>query len=239
MKYYIVHYNTPNLTECCCKSIIKNDKSAEIIIFDNSDKLPFKTKLSNVKILDNTKGQLLNIDIKLTEFIQRNNISEKIIKEEREIKSNFGSYKHSISVQWILENETESFILLDSDVLLKKGCKDLITDLAFTADIESLETRILPFIVYFNVPVLKKNKIDFLDGNTICPAKPVDTGYYFLQTCLKKEIKFNLVNYKDYVVHFGNGSWKDKGNSWVSHFQIEQMDENNWLEKYKELYEHY
>lgn len=239
MKYYIVHYNTPVLTECCCKSIIKNDKSAEIIVFDNSDKFPFNTNLSNVKILDNTKGQLLNINIKLTEFIQRNNISEKTIKEEQEIKSNFGSYKHCISVQWIFEHETESFVLLDSDVLLKKECNDLITDLAFTADIENIETRIWPFIVYFNIKLLKEHKIDFLDGNTICPAKPVDTGYYFLQSCLTKKIKFNLINYKNYVVHYGNGSWKNNGNSFVSHFQTEHLNENDWLKKYKELYEHY
>ena len=61
MKFVIVHFNTPELTGCLCGSIRKFHPEAEIVIFDNSDKRPFK----NIETLcdvyyDNTQEQLLD-----------------------------------------------------------------------------------------------------------------------------------------------------------------------------------
>ena len=60
----IIHYNTPLLTECLVRSINLFVKDANIYIFDNSDKYPFTASFDNVRLLDNTSGELISVLLK-------------------------------------------------------------------------------------------------------------------------------------------------------------------------------
>ena len=116
----IIHYNTPQLTECLVKSINKFEKDTTIYIFDNSDKLPFTAKFDNVKLLDNTKGQYIDFDKWLEKYPNKVRSHGKV--------NNWGSAKHCYSVEKCMELIGDNFILLDSDVLLKRKISNLIKD---------------------------------------------------------------------------------------------------------------
>ena len=239
MKFYIVHYNTPELTTCLCDSINKFHNDAEIIIFDNSDKLLFNNSdiFTNVKLIDNTKNNIINFEQCIQNmFIHNPELDEKIVRNDELKKSNFGSFKHSLSIQYIIENENEPFFLLDSDILLKKNLNELINnDIIFSAEIEN-NTRILPFLCFLSPKYIKENDITFCNDKEICPAKAIDTGCFFYRQIIQKNILYNTFKFNDFAVHFGNGSWKENGNKWTSPFQCEKIDKFEWLNKYKDLW---
>ena len=86
----IIHYNTPKMTEHLVKSIDKYTPGCTIYIFDNSDKLPFTYKKDNIKVIDNTKGQVIDFNKWLQNFPNR-------IKSVG--RNNFyASAKHCVSV---------------------------------------------------------------------------------------------------------------------------------------------
>lgn len=54
--FVIVHYNTPELTTCLCKSISKTHDSYNIVLFDNSDRFKFENvDMFDITYIDNTK----------------------------------------------------------------------------------------------------------------------------------------------------------------------------------------
>ena len=67
----IVHYNTPELTEKAILSVRKWClEDIRVIVFDNSDARPFKRRLDKttfgtVKVIDNTKGKVINFEKEL------------------------------------------------------------------------------------------------------------------------------------------------------------------------------
>ena len=146
----IIHYNTPYLTECLVRSINLYVKDAIIYIFDNSNKSPFNAKFDNVKILDNTKGQIINFKEWLKKYPQKN-ISPGRVNE-------WGSAKHCYSVEKCMDLIKENFILLDSDVLLKRDISNLfINDLIYVGEVvtqpNSSIKRVLPFLCFINVEI--------------------------------------------------------------------------------------
>ena len=156
----IIHYNTPYLTECLVRSINLFVKDAIIYIFDNSDSLPFINNFSNVTILDNTNGQIINFDKWLKKYPNR--------KKSPGSANKWGSAKHCYSVEKCMEIIKENFILLDSDVLLKKDISNLLKkNIIYAGEIitqpNSSIKRILPFICYINVKMCKRNGIHYFD----------------------------------------------------------------------------
>ena len=96
----IVHYNTPELTEAAILSLRKNGHiDCEVTIFDNSDRRPFTKPLRDVRVLDNTKGQLIDFDKELEKYPDKN--------PEQAVAHGcvFGSAKHMMSVQWLMDHE--------------------------------------------------------------------------------------------------------------------------------------
>ena len=220
MLFCIVHFNTPDLTTCACASIKKQHPSAKIIIFDNSDKYPFtNSDLFDATYIDNTKGQLINFDKELAKY------HNKATAQQMRCGVNFGSAKHSMSIQWLIDHLDEDFILCDSDILLKKPIDFSDRTKLCVADVDKKwishqVVRIHPFIAYINVPLLKKHKINFFDGQRmhgLCSSGRYvlyDTGASFFEdinVCDKN--LFKQINYNDYIIHFKAGSWKqfDKG----------------------------
>jgi hypothetical protein len=232
MNFVIVHFNTPELTTCLIRSIFKLHKDRKIIVFDNSDKKPLPECVCD-SYYDNTKGQIIDFKTELDKYTNK-------IKES-EIINNFGSAKHSITIQWLLNNINEPFVLLDSDVLLKKpvdfinpnfGCiSDTIT---YKYNVKwhnynKIKTRIAPFITYFNPKILSENSINFFDTNRMdglsIEGHDNDTGTSFYEDLFATNSSlFKKIKYTDYIIHYGKGSYSDYKNA------------ISWCVKYKNLW---
>ena len=225
----IVHYNTPYMTECLIKSINKYTPNCNIYIFDNSDKEPFTYKQNNITIFDNTKGQIINFD----EWLKQFNLTQK------DSGNGFASAKHSISIDKCFDLINDNFILLDSDILLKKDISPLYDDrYIYVGEIDSLYKRLLPYICFINVKKCKEFNIRYLDYKYIpgiyfnTPKHTYDTGggfYVNAKTFNNKEITIS-----DYITHYKGGSWD------INHFSnIKEhgtLTPNEWLEINKQYF---
>lgn len=229
----IIHYNTPLLTECLVRSINLFVEDAIIYIFDNSDKEPFTAKFDNVCLLDNTKGEIINFDKWLEKYPNRFRSGGKA--------NSWGSAKHCYSVEKCMELIGENFILLDSDVLLKKDCSDLFDDdYIYIGEIinqpNSFIKRVLPFICYINTNMCKKNNVHYFDENYmhgLCcnkvnkRADSYDTGASFYLS--SNDYPHKEININEYVIHFGHGSWIKKE-------EIKPITQQEWLSLNKKFY---
>lgn len=229
----IVHYNTPKLTECLVRSINKYVEGAKIYIFDNSDKAPFTYQCDNLTIFDNTKGQIIDFDEFLERYPKRNASPGHV--------NDFGSAKHCYSIEKCIEIVGKNFILLDSDVLLKRDISELFDeDYIYVAqvDIQNNSTikRVLPYICFINVEMCKENGIHYFDDaymhGLCCTSKNkfsdrYDTGSGFYINASKKPHK--EIRCSTYIKHYGHGSWTKKG------YKV-QMTQDEWLSFNKKLY---
>lgn len=214
-KIVIVHYNTPLLTSCLVRSINRFVDDAVIYIFDNSDKYPFTAEFDNVTIIDNTKGQIIDFDKWLEEYPNRFKSHEKT--------NMFGSAKHCYSVEKCIELIDENFVLLDSDVLLKKDISELYDkESIYVGEVIKQPCvpikRVLPFICFINVNMMKKYGNHYFDDNymhglynnkTNEHADWYDTGAGFYINTL--DLPHKEVTIEDYIVHYGHGSWSKEG----------------------------
>ena len=233
----IVHYNTPTLTRCLIKSIEKFTPGCKIYVFDNSDTLPFNSAgLDNVIVFDNTKGQIINFDRWLENYPKRFSSNGKVNK--------WGSAKHCVSVEKCMSLIKENFILMDSDVLLKKDLSDLFDPgCIYVGEVvtqpRSTIKRVLPYICFINVEQCLKNRIHYFDENRmhgLCcnkinkAADSYDTGAGFFIQCgnlRKREIKT-----EDYVVHYSGASWQEEKEKKYKH----AFTPKQWLNRYGKLW---
>ena len=215
MIFCIVHYNTPEMITCEISNILKFHNDAEIVVFDNSDKKPFKNQslFKNVKYIDNTKGQIIDFNKELLKY------PNKTTGEQKASGCNFGSAKHSMSIQWLIDNIDAPFILCDSDILLKKAIdfidetKICISDIAH---IHGNVYRITPFICYLNAPLIKRLNMKFFDPKRMHSLNGLgslfwyDTGASFYEDLAKhKNLKIHKrIKNDDYILHCGGGSWR-------------------------------
>lgn len=207
----IVHYNTPLLTERLVNSVNKYVSDAQIYIFDNSDKLPFTKTFENVTIIDNTKGDYINFDKWLSKYKNKN-------KSTGGTNNNYASAKHCYSVDFCMNIIKEPFVLLDSDVLVKKDFSDLYNEnFIYCGEIinqggTSNILRILPYICYINTTMCVQNNIRYFDETKMhglfvsLDGDKYDTGSSFYYNSIK--YKHKEISYTDYVVHYKAGSWK-------------------------------
>ena len=173
------------MLECLIRSLNKHT-DCKIHVFDNSDEYPYRGNHKNVEVIDNTEGQYVNFGEWLKQFPERRTSA----------RANFGSAKHCKSVDVCFDLLPKGFILMDSDVLVKKDISDFWDDRYAWVGEAKWEThegvrvmRLLPFLCYINVPMLKKNGIKFFNGNWMwhlrptTPNKYYDTGAWFLKAC--------------------------------------------------------
>lgn len=217
----IVHYNTPELLDACIKSIRKHMNN--IYIFENSDRKPFTNTYDNVEIIDNTKGQIINYDEWFKNYPECfDTIHYKLNK--------CGSARHTYAIEKCIDIINDNFILLDSDVLVKKDISDLFDETClyvgeeehFGADIHR---RIFPFICFINVKMMKELRIRYMNEKEMIGLTKngdYDTGSELCKS--GRKYKHKDIKYSDYIEHLGSGSWRC----------------NNWqgfLDSHKELYE--
>lgn len=220
----IVHYNTPKLTKAAVLSLWKHTPGVRVTVFDNSDKLPiagceqWKELLDNplVNVIDNTHGQHIDFETWLQGFPDR----------EPSPGNNYGSAKHCWSVQWLCDHIDEPFVLMDSDVLVKKDVSALWRhpDCMWVGEIgENVKRRfgydfkkVQPFLCYLNVPIMHKHGIRYFNEEwmwNLTSRKPnhrYDTGAWFYKAVKEAGLPTCEIRLSDYILHLGHGSWRDK-----------------------------
>ena len=203
-----VHYNQPEMLECLIRSLNKHTECT-IHVFDNSDEYPYHGNHKNVDIIDNTAGQYVNFGEWLTQFPERRTSA----------RANFGSAKHCKSIDACFDILPDGFILMDSDVLVKKDISGLWDESKAWVGEATWEThegvrvkRLLPFLCYINVPMLKKNGIKYFNGEWMWhlrpsnPHKYYDTGAWFLKACTESVMPCKQMAIDPYIEHYGHGS---------------------------------
>lgn len=220
----IVNYNTQKLTEACIKSINKHTQSVNIYVFDNSDEGKFINTFSNVTVIDNTDGQIINFNEWLKGFPER---------EKSPIGNGNGyvSSKHCVSIQKAIDIINDNVILMDSDVLIKRDISELWDeDCIYVGNYEHNrwhDKRLMPFICFINVKMCKEYGIKYFDEKRIVgltvDGEKYDTGCSFYVD--SKSHKHKEVNIYDYIVHFAQGSWNRKN-----------LNVDKWIEKNKSLW---
>lgn len=234
-KVLIIHYNTPYLTECLVRSVNHFVKDATIYIFDNSTDKPFTAKFDNVTLLDNTKGQYVNFHEWLKKYPNRVKSGGKV--------NLWASAKHCYSVEICMDIIKDNFVLLDSDVLIKKDFSNLYKeDMIFVGEVENQKDvrysikRLLPYICFINYKLCKQHGIHYFyedymhglgpsDKNKQCDSYDTGAGFYFHA----KSYSHMLVKINDYMVHFGNGSWDKK-------FKRKTVKPEQWALSHKKLW---
>ena len=119
-------------------------------------------KKANVTVFDNTKGQIIDFNKWLEKYPNRKKSGGRLNK--------WASAKHCYSVEKCMELINDGFILLDSDVLLKRDISNLIDDKTiFTGEVitqpNSSVKRVLPFICYINVKMCKEKGVHYFNDN--------------------------------------------------------------------------
>ena len=215
----IVHYNTPELTEAAILSVRKHClEDYHFTIFDNSDRRPFKKKMAGVKVIDNTKGKVIDFEAELAKYPDK--------EWDMAKKSNHGSFKHIISVQKLWELLPDGFILLESDVLITKNF-DFLWNEEFAAcgkvqrfhGRRKEHDRLLPWLCYLNVPLLTKNGARYFDPMRCWNLQPGednpgnwwDTGACVLDDIRKTKPQLVCRCYAgldSLYLHYNGGSWR-------------------------------
>lgn len=231
MKFCIVNFNTQKLTDATIQSVNKWHNDAEITVFGNSDKEPFVNTFDNVKVIDNTKGQIINFD----EVLSRHELIDNT-------GNNFGSFKHCLTIDKCIEIMDGNFILLDSDVLLK-GKVDIINNENFCTVAEiwppfnEWRGRVVPFICFINKKMCEEHGVHFCDENLMWGVKHdfpyYDTGSYFLEDIMKKKLPIGGIKFQNFIVHYGAGSYRDYAEKTGGY---KHLDVDDWLKMYECLY---
>ena len=228
----IIHFNTPELTEAGIKSLRKHGGGDyRVIVFDNSATLtlpdgkviqarPFTAKMKGVEVIDNTRGQIIDFDKFLAEYPDRDP-SVGIYQS-----SVWGSAKHIVTVQKLWELLPEGFVLMESDILLKKPIDEFFREeYSFVGFVQWHQKgnpfdvpRIMPMLCWMNVPMLTREGARYIDPDRCWGLKAdrndrgnwMDTGACLLDEVLKKRprLKGLHVDIRLFVEHYGGGSWK-------------------------------
>ena len=228
----IVHYNTPYLTECLVRSINLFVKDAVIYIFDNSNEKPFTAKFDNVTVIDNTAGQIIDFDKLLEQYPER--------LKTKGIVNNWASAKHCYTIQKCIDMFDENFILLDSDIFLKRDISNMFDTSEITmasTEVWNGKTRVIPYICFINVKKCKELGIKYFEGNHIFGLTRIgsryDTGAFFYEQIHDKGLSMKKLNLSDYIVHYKAASWVEDAKK---HHGYKPISCNEWIEKNKKYW---
>lgn len=238
----IVHYNTPELTEACVRSLRKHEVDGgvtyHVTILDNSDMRPFVKRMKGVTVINNRNGQVIDFKKALAKYPE---------KSERAGCAKgcwFGSDVHMMSVQKLWELVPQGFVLLDSDVLLKRDIDWMYLDGECSLGYITLGSglyrrqRLVPMLLWVNVPMCVAGGAKFFDPDRSWALHAYesrknwwDTGAAFLDDvkrlkpqCHGKALSREQID--STIEHFGGGSWR----------QNDLAIQRQWLEEHIELW---
>ena len=237
----IIHFNTPELTEAAILSLRKHGgRNYRVVVFDNSDTRPFRIQMPGVEVMDNTKGEILNLDAMMEAYPHR----------DRSIGCakgcDFGSAKHMMTVQKLWELLPDGFVLMESDVLLKASIDHLwMEDYASVGHNQLHQPqnpfgigRVCPMLCYMNVPLLTKYGARYFDpertygllaGGRQNRNNWYDTGSVMFEDIVKTkpELRGKHVDIRELLEHFGSGSWRNN----------DLKAQADWLKQHRKLWE--
>ena len=250
----IVHYNTPELTRAAVLSIRRHGgEDYRVVIFENScdAKLadgkerkarPFADVLKNdamrkalgdIEIIDNSKGQLVDFDAELAKWPKKKNDAESRL-------AHFGSAKHMMSVEWLIQHREEPFILADSDILIKGNINDLWDEAATACGYidtginnPGIVARLWPMLCFINAPECRRLGIHYYDGTRCWGISGggknscwYDTGAAFLEDIRWTDgATLRQVDIRERMEHMWSGSWREK-----------DKETEAWLNKHESLW---
>ena len=226
MDVVTLHFNTPEMMDVMIRSVNKHTRCT-IHVIDNSDQFPFVNTFDNVNVIDNTKGQIIDFDRILERYPER-----------RPGVSNYGSAKHCLTVDWCFNEFDNGFILMDSDILLKKDVSELWDESVVWSGEPFLDCpkgvevmRVLPFLCFINVPFCKRYGVRYFNGEWMwhltrrLPNYWFDTGAWFYKDTMEKCLPCKEIRVGDYCEHYFHGS----------HGKFNQSLPE-WIKKYKDLW---
>jgi len=240
MKYVIIHYNTPALTRCLIYSLFKNGIMKDIVVFENSNAMPLHglTENTNIHTFHNETGDIIDFTYEVKKFIHDCKIPQSKLDLEAKC-ANFGSFKHALTVEWLIQHLCDDFFLLDSDILIKQ-------DFSYLADNTKVfvggttQYRVLPFLLYLNPELLNHYRIHFCDRVRIHPNIRnwnTDTGGSFWTDCQATHAPHTIINLDDFIVHYGSGSWRSTCKSQASYQgDFKTLSSAEWLLMHKHLF---
>lgn len=221
----IVNYNTPELTTAAVRSLLRETPDCKVTVFDNSDSRPF-VPVDGVEVIDNTEGQYIDFIKFLAKY-----------PSKMHTVNNWGSAKHSCTVDYLFSLYPDGFVLMDSDVLVKKDISIFFDDtVLFSGKVREAMPgkndrvpRLLPFLCWINVPMCLVNGIRYFDDRRSWklyhtpPSRWYDTGASFLEDCRKSGLPIKDIDINNFIIHLYGGSYKNK-------------DWKVWLEENKNLW---
>lgn len=221
----IVHYNTPRLTTALVRSLRRFSPECRITVFDNSDLFRFP-QMDGVRIIDNTRGQLVNFEQLLARYPGR-----------LQTVNDHASAKHIASVETLFGYLPDGFVLLDSDVLVKADISPLFdTSVPWAGMVEHpsesfKRVRLAPYLLWINVPMCRERGIRFMSEGRIYKLSHGDSPYYdtaasFYEDWLLAGIPGRELHIYQYIEHY-------RGGSYVKDF----AKAVRWLETNKHLYD--
>ena len=232
----IVHYNTPELTEAAILSIRKHGgMDYHVTVFDNSTQRPFKIQMKGVTVLDNTKGKYINFDMELARY-----------NKSTTTTNGWASDRHMMSVQKLMELLPDGFLLMDSDVLLKKDVDFMFQDgqvaVGHVQDPQPGNRfhigRLVPMLCYINVPLCKRCGLRYFDPerawmihskNDNDRLNWYDTGASFYEDIHRHKggAHGRRIDIRPLMEHYQKGSWA----------RSDLKAQAEWLQKHRRLWE--
>jgi len=243
----IVHYNTPELIEAAILSLRKHGgEDYQVTVFDNSDRRPFTKAMEGVTIIDNTHGQVIDFDAELAKYPER--------EPRYAMQSNFGSFKHTLTIQKLFELLPDGFLLMESDVIVKQPVNHMFDYTHGTVGHIQTGTiarnphgidRIVPFLCFINVPMCREKGVDYFDPKRCWALQKgeqtkgnwYDTGASFLEDIRSHKNGINglRIDIRPLMDHYHGGSWKidnlKQQMEWINqHRQYWATDEHSTIE---------
>ena len=225
----IVHFNTPELTEAAILSLRRHGgEKYEVTVFDNSDARPFTKQMEGVTVVDNTLGQEIDLDAELRKYPDRcREMGCSYNGDYNAVAGNFGSARHMMTVQYIIDNAENDFLLMDSDILIQQPVDFMFQpDTCVVGHVQTWEKaqnpmkidRLVPMLLYVNAPMLRERGGRFFDpsrcyglskGGRKARANWYDTGAALLEDIRSHSngLCGRRVDIRPLMVHFGAGSW--------------------------------
>lgn len=248
----IIHFNTPELTEAAILSLRKHGgEDYHVTVLDNSctvrfpagmglterviEARPFKKRMKGVKRVDNTKGQIVDFAKELAKYPDRNH--------DHAACNDWGSVKHILSVQALWDIIDKPFLLMESDVLLRKNVDFMFQDEeAVVGHIQDPQPgnrfgigRLVPMLCYMNVPLLKKCGARYFDPERswmLYPGEDDRRNWYDTGACLLEDVRSHKnglrgkrIDIRPLILHKQSGSWNKH-----------KVDDVDWLETHADLW---
>ena len=248
----IINFNTPLLTEAAILSLRKHGgKDYDVVVFDNSrtidypaagamparhiESAPFTKEMEKVTVVDNTKGQIIDFQAVIDQYPDRNRAHTDC--------NDCGSLKHILTVQKLWELLPQGFVLMESDILLKKDIDFMFnTNQAVIGHVQLHQRgnkldipRLLPLLCWMNVPMLTKAGARYFDPERswmLWPEEMDPRNWYDTGACLYADVKSHMnglhgmhIDIRPIMVHKQSASWNNHG-----------LCDKTWLEIHRALW---